>query len=105
MLPDLIDIGLDVYNTFQSEIYDALSFKREYGDDITIYGGVSTQNVLSHGTAQQVRNETKRMMEIMGKNGGYIVAPTHQMTNDIPLENIIAFIDHSKERHPDTGIA
>lgn len=92
----LIEMGLDIYNTFQPEIYDIVKFKAEFGKDLTIYGGVSTQGILSQGTPEEVRSETKRMMDVLGKNGGYIVAPTHQITTDIPLENILAFIEAVK---------
>jgi len=95
---ELIDMGLDIYNTFQPEIYDIEKFKNEFGSYMTIYGGISTQGILSRGTPKEVREETKRIMGILGKNGGYIVAPTHQCTTDIPLENIFAFIDTVKSQ-------
>ncbi|MHB1485785.1 MAG: uroporphyrinogen decarboxylase family protein [Saccharofermentanales bacterium] len=92
----LIDMGLDIYNTFQPEIYDAVQFKKMYGNDLTIYGGISTQCVLAHGKPDEVREETKKMMDVLGRNGGYIVAPTHQITSDIPFDNILAFIETVK---------
>jgi uroporphyrinogen decarboxylase len=93
VFPDLIEIGLDIYNTFQPEIYDVESIKKEFGNQLAFYGGISTQHVLPHGTPEQVKAEVKRMMKIMGENGGYIVAPTHAATNDISTENILAFLD------------
>lgn len=96
LFPDLIDMGLDIYNTFQPEIYDVEKFKNEFGNYLTIYGGISTQGVLSKGTPVEVKNETKRIMDILGRNGGYIIAPTHQVTTDIPLENILAFTETVK---------
>lgn len=93
VFPDVIEIGLDIYNTFQPEIYDAAAFKNEFGDHLTIYGGVSTQHVLPHGSPDQVRIETRHMMDILGQNGGYICAPTHAVPDDVPLENLMAFIE------------
>ena len=93
LFKDLIDMGLDIYNTFQPEVYDIKKFKEEFGKDLTVYGGISTQGVLANGTPSEVRDETKRMMELLGGDGGYIVAPTHQITTDAPLENILAFVD------------
>jgi uroporphyrinogen decarboxylase len=90
---DLIDMGLDIYNTFQPEIYDVQAIKREYGKDLTFYGGVSTQHVLPFGTPDEVKEQTRNMLEIMKPNGGYIAAPTHAMPNDIPVENMLAFLD------------
>ncbi|MDO8685155.1 MAG: uroporphyrinogen decarboxylase family protein, partial [Clostridiales bacterium] len=98
LIKELIDLGLDVYNTFQPEIYNVKKFKKEYGNYITVYGGISTQGILSKGTPAEVKSETKKMMDIMGRNGGYIVAPTHQITTDIPLENIFAFIETVREQ-------
>ena len=90
---DLIELGLDMYNTFQPEIYDVKKVKEEYGNDLTFYGGISTQTVLPFGSSDEVRQETRKMMDIMGVNGGYVVAPTHSMPPDIPVENVIAFLD------------
>ena len=90
---DLIEMGLDIYNTFQPEIYDVEKVKREYGKDLSFYGGISTQQLLPFGSPEDVKRETRRMMEVMGKDGGYIVAPTHAMPSDIPVENMVAFLD------------
>lgn len=93
LFPELIGMGLDIYNTFQPEIYDLEKYKKEFGNYLTIYGGISTQCILSKGTPEEVKAETRRTMDVLGRNGGYIVAPTHQITTDIPLENILAFIE------------
>jgi uroporphyrinogen decarboxylase len=90
---DLIDMDLDAYNTFQPEIYDVVEMKRLYGDKITFYGGISTQHLLPKATPEEVKSEMKKLIGILGKNGGYIIAPTHAMPNDIPTENIMAFLE------------
>ena len=91
--PDLVDMGLRIYNTFQTEIYDIAEMKRLYGKHITFYGGVSTQGILPNGTPEEVKAETRRLMDILGKNGGYICAPTHSIPDDVPTENILAFLE------------
>ncbi len=93
IFPDLIDIGLDIYNTFQPEIYDVEKVKREYGSHLTFYGGISTQQLLPKASPDQVKAEMRRLMGIIGKGGGYIVAPTHAIPNDVPTENILAFLE------------
>lgn len=93
VFPDLVEIGLDVYNTFQPEVYDIKFMKEEYGKDITFYGGVSTQQLLPNADPEKVKSETKRLMKIIGEDGGYIVAPTHSIPNDVPTENILAFLE------------
>lgn len=92
VFPSLVEAGLDIYNTFQPEIYDIDDYKRRYGDKITFFGGISTQKLLPYATPDEVKKETIRITRIMSKNGGYILAPTHAMTNDIPTENIMAFL-------------
>ena len=90
---DLVDMGLDIYNTFQPEIFDVGLMKREYGRDVTFYGGISTQRLLPFETPDGVRREVRRLMDVLGKDGGYIAAPTHAIPNDVPTENIVAFLD------------
>ena len=92
--PDLIELGLDVHNTFQPEIYDVEKVKREFGDRLSFWGGISTQRVLAHGTPREVRDQTIYMIRVMGKeSGGYIVAPTHGVPRDVPCENLEAMFD------------
>ncbi len=93
VFPDLIELGLDIYNTFQPEIYDIEKVKKEFGDRLSFYGGVSTQTVLPFGTPDEVREQTRKMLTVMGKDGGYICAPTHSMPADIPVENMQAFLE------------
>lgn len=93
IFPDLIEIGLDCYQTFQPEIYDVEAVKREFGDRLTFWGGISTQQLLPFATPEEVRQETIRMMRVMGKNGGYIAAPTHAVPGDVPPENIAAMLE------------
>lgn len=93
IFPDLIDMGLDCYQTFQPEIYDIEAVKREYGNDLTFWGGISTQRLLPYATPEKVKSETVRIMNIMGKNGGYIAAPTHSVPCDVPPENLVAMLD------------
>ena len=93
VFPDLIEIGLDCYQTFQPEIYDIEQVKKTYGRDLSFWGGISTQQLLAKASAQEVREETKRIMSIMGKDGGYIAAPTHALPRDIPAENVMAMLE------------
>jgi len=90
---DLVGAGLDIYNTFQPEVYDIAEMKRLYGDRVTFYGGVSTQRVLPFATPDEVRAETRRLISLIGAGGGYICAPTHAIPSDVPTENILAFLE------------
>jgi uroporphyrinogen decarboxylase len=101
VFPDLIDIGLDVYQTFQPEIYDIAKVKREVGSHLSFWGGISTQQLLAGGSVAQVRDETVRIMRIMGQNGGYIASPTHAVPGDVPTANIEMLVEifHNQEKY------
>ncbi len=90
---DLIEIGLNAHQTFQPEIYDIKQFKDEFGDRLTVWGGISTQQVLPFKTPEEVKQECVRIMRSLGKNGGLIVAPTHDVPFDVPPENILAMLE------------
>lgn len=93
IMPDLIEIGLDIYQTFQPEIYDMKEIKRRFGSNLTFWGGISTQRLLPFAAAEEVKRVTKETIKIMAGNGGYIVAPTHALPADIPAENVVALIE------------
>lgn len=97
IMGDLIEMGVDVYNTVQPEIYNLDELKREYGKDLTFYGGISTQQFLPFATPEQVKVKTREAIEKLAKDGGYILSPTHAVTPDIPVENIEAMIEVAKE--------
>lgn len=93
IFPDLIEIGLDVYQTFQPEIYDFAAVKREFGNDLAFWGGISTQRDLPYVTPDEVKRITRETIAVMGKGGGYIAAPTHAVPGDVPPENLVALIE------------
>jgi uroporphyrinogen decarboxylase len=100
LFPDLIDAGLDVYDTFQPEIYDIRHVKKRFGDKLTFLGGISTQTLLPCSSPAVVRSTTREIIEIMRKNGGFIAAPTHDVPSDVPAENILAMIDAFTNQDP-----
>jgi len=90
---DLIEIGLDVHQTFQPEIYDIKAIKKEFGDRLSFWGGISTQRLLPFATPEEVKAKTIEIMKVIGENGGYIAAPTHSVPGDVPAENILAMLE------------
>ena len=92
IIPDLVEIGIDILNPFQPEAMDVYAIKREYGKYLTFDGGVSEQNVMVSGTPDDVERETRDKMRVLGKGGGYIVGPSQGITQDVPLENVDRFI-------------
>jgi uroporphyrinogen decarboxylase len=95
LFEDLVAIGLDCFNPFQPEVMDISSIIAEYRGRLTFHGGLSTQRVLPFGTPDEVREETRKLLE-MGRDGGYIFSPAHDVLWDVPLENMLAFIDTAK---------
>ena len=93
ILPDLVEIGLDIYQTVQPEIYDLPLIKKEYGRDLSFWGGISTQRLLPFATPDEVRRVTQETLHIMGEGGGYIAAPTHAIPGDVPPENVLAMLE------------
>ena len=89
---DLIGIGLNCFNPFQPEVMEVESLMERYRGRLTFHGGLSTQRTLPFGTVEDVRKETKQLLE-MGARGGYIFAPAHDLEGDVPLENMLAFIE------------
>ena len=93
VFPDLIDIGLDCYQTVQPEIYDLTHIKKKYGDRLAFWGGISTQKALPALSSDEVRMIIRRTAETMRQGGGYILAPTHAVPQDVPPENVTAMME------------
>ena len=82
-----------MFNPFQPEVMVPVAIKREFGDRLSFFGGMSIQKVLPFGTPQEVRDEARRLVEHVGPGGGFILAPSHDMPGDIPVENIVALVE------------
>jgi uroporphyrinogen decarboxylase len=93
IIPDLIEIGIDVLNPLQPETLDQAAIKREFGKDLAFWGGVGTQTTMPFGSAAEVREVVRHLIATVGKGGGLLIAPTHLVEPEVPWENIMAFID------------
>jgi len=96
IIPDLIEIGVNVINPVQVIAIDPEEIKRKYGDKICLFGAVSTQKTFPYGTAEDMKKEVKH--KTLGKGGGYILAPDQELQMDVPIENIMAFIEAAKQQ-------
>ena len=92
LFDDLIEIGVDCFNPFQPEVMDVTSLIHQYRGRLAFHGGLSTQRTLPYGSSNDVRKETEYLLEL-GRDGGYIFAPAHDIEGDVPLENMLAFIE------------
>jgi uroporphyrinogen decarboxylase len=93
IIPELIEIGVDVLNPIQPACMDPAEIKREYGDRLSFWGTVDEQRTLPFGTPEDVRQEVRRRLETIGNGGGLILGPTHHVQMDTPLENFWAMVD------------
>ena len=91
-LPDLIDIGLKVLEPVQP-CMDLEFLKREYGKDLVFWGGIETQNYLPFGTPEQVKENARKTIRTLGRGGGLIIAPSQEVMNDVPIENVKALVE------------
>ena len=98
MIPDFIEIGLDILNPIQPMAagMDPEYLKTNFGNDIMFFGGICVQDLLPNGTPDSIAKEVKRRASILGKGGGYIIAPAHNIQPDTPVENILALFEAVK---------
>ena len=97
IIPDLIEIGLDVLHPIQPEAMDVWDLKREFGRDLCFFGGISTQELLRDATPERVRVEVERAKTFLGEDGGYILGPGITIQRDCPLDNVLALVDAARE--------
>lgn len=96
IMSDISDLGVDILNPVQPECMDIAELKDKYGNRMTFWGGISTQQVLPYGTPEEVIRETEKTIRLMSTDGGYITAPGQEIQEDVPFENIRALIDTAR---------
>ena len=94
ILPDLIEIGLDVFNPVQPGVpgHDPAELKAQFGSELSFWGAIDQQQLLPNGTPEEIEADVKSKIEALGAEGGYMVAPAHILQRDTPVENVEAFI-------------
>jgi uroporphyrinogen decarboxylase len=93
IIPDLIEVGVDVLNPIQPACMDPARLKEEYGDRLCFWGSIDEQHTLPFGSPADVRNEVLTRLRTLGKDGGLILGPTHHVQLDTPMENFWAMVD------------
>ncbi len=94
ILPDLIEIGLDVFNPVQPNVpgHEPAELKARFGSELSFWGAIDQQQLLPMGTPQEIEADVKAKIEALGPGGGYMVAPAHILQGDTPVQNVEALI-------------
>jgi len=100
IIPDFIEIGVDVLNPIQitAKDMDPVKLKKEFGNKLIFDGGIDTQYILPNGSTEDVKQEVKKMLDILDQNGGYILGGSQGLESDISVENIIAMYEEGKKQ-------
>ncbi len=96
VIDDFIDVGVEVVNPLQPECNNLKEIHAKYKDKLSFWGGIGVQSVMPHGTPEEVRSKVKETNGLLGKNGGFLIAPAHILDPAIPWENIMAFINAAR---------
>jgi uroporphyrinogen decarboxylase len=97
VIPDLIEVGIDILNPIQPECMDPAEIKQRYGDRLAFIGTIGTQTTMPFGTPEDVKNEVKLRIDTVGKGGGLLLGPSHLLQDEVPWENVIAFFEAVEE--------
>jgi uroporphyrinogen decarboxylase len=97
IIPDLIEIGLNVLHPIQPLSMDIAELAERYGKQLTFWGGVDTQEVLPYWEPEAIKCEVKRVFGILGRNRKYIIAPSQEVMSDVRPENVAALIEGIRE--------
>jgi uroporphyrinogen decarboxylase len=97
-IPDFISAGIEILNPVQplAKGMEPAKLKADFGQELTFLGGVDVQQTM-RGPVEGVRDEVRRRIEELGRGGGFILAPSHNFGDDVPLENILAFFETAHE--------
>jgi uroporphyrinogen decarboxylase len=100
IIPDIIEIGLDVLESVQPEArgMNPYELKRKWGDRITFWGCLGSQSTIPFGTPDVIRTEVKRLRAEVGRGGGFILAPAKSLQPETPTENAVAVFEAFTEQ-------
>lgn len=98
IIGDLVAAGLDVLEVVQVRAagMDPHELQAEFGHDLAFYGGVDVQELMPAGAPETVRVEVRRLVNVLGEGGRYVLAPSHFLMNDVPVENVLALYDEAR---------
>jgi uroporphyrinogen decarboxylase len=97
ILPDFIEVGVNILNPVQPKSMDPAELKKKFGDKLTFWGTIDNQHTMPFGTMEDVVNETILRLKTVAPGGGLILGPAHNVQHQVPIENIMAFYDTVKK--------
>jgi uroporphyrinogen decarboxylase len=95
LLEDMIEAGVQILNPVQGSAaeMDLATLKKEFGSALTFHGAIDVQTVLPRGKPAEIRDEVRRVLDVLAPGGGYVLAPSHNIQGDTPPENIVAMFE------------
>lgn len=104
-VPGLIAMGIDVLQALQFSADNMVpqTLKDRFGDRLCFEGGVSVQTTLPFGSPGDVRREVQERIQVLGRDGGYILGPAHWIQAGTPAANIVALFDTALDYYPFRG--
>ena len=93
IIPDLIEIGLDVLESVQPEAMDPYALKASYGDRLCFWGGLGSQSTIQFASPEEIHGEVRRLCRELGRGGGYILAPAKELQPGTPAANAAAVVE------------
>jgi uroporphyrinogen decarboxylase len=100
LLDDFVDMNVDILNPVQTSVNgleDTGALKEKFGDRLAFHGAIDVQQMLPNATPEELEQEIARRIHDLGRSGGYILAPCHNIGHDIPPENVVALFRKARE--------
>jgi uroporphyrinogen decarboxylase len=100
LLDDFVDMGVDILNPVQTSVSgleDTFALKEKFGDRLSFHGAIDVQQMMPNASPAELEAEIARRIYDLGRNGGYILAPCHNIGHDVPPENVVMLFDKARE--------
>lgn len=100
LLDDFIDMGVDILNPVQTSVSgleNTFALKESYGDRLSFHGAIDVQQMMPNATPEELDREVARRIYDLGRDGGFILAPCHNIGHDIPPENVVRLYEKARE--------
>jgi uroporphyrinogen decarboxylase len=100
LVDDFLEMNVDILNPVQTSVSgleDTYALKQAFGDRLSFHGAIDVQQMLPNASTEELELEIARRVYDLGRNGGYILAPCHNIGHDIPPENVVTLFEKARE--------